>query len=83
MNSKLEYYNGIFVKSYQGLLKYMADKGYIDYSTIDFAPDSTPLEIERLINNDMVGQYREISQNLNSYCLGEITTPKQAYVNCL
>ena len=30
MNSKLEYYNGIFVKSYQGLLKYMAEKGYID-----------------------------------------------------
>ncbi len=55
--------------------QWIADKGYIDYSTIDFAPDSTPLEIERLINNDMVGQYREISQNLNSYCLGEITTP--------
>ena len=35
--------------------QWIADKGYIDYSTIDFAPDSTPLEIERLINNDMVG----------------------------
>lgn len=55
--------------------KWIAGKGYIDYSTLDFAPDSTPLEIEMLINNDMAGQYREITQNLNSYCLGEITTP--------
>lgn len=30
MNSKLEYYNDIFVKSYQGLLKYMEQKGYIN-----------------------------------------------------
>ena len=30
MNSKLEYYNDIFVKSYQGLLDYMQYKGYID-----------------------------------------------------
>ena len=55
--------------------KWIADKGYIDYSTLDFAPDSTPLEIERLISNDMVGQYKQISQNLNSYCLGELATP--------
>ena len=46
-----------------------------DFSTLNFAPDSTPLEIERLINNDKAGQYIEISQNLNSYCLGETTTP--------
>ena len=55
--------------------KWIAHKGYIDYSTLDFAPDSTPLEIERLISNDMVGQYKQISQNLNSYCLGELATP--------
>ena len=55
--------------------KWISGKGYIDYSTLDFAPDSTPLEIETLINNDMAGQYKEISHNLNSYCLGEITTP--------
>ena len=55
--------------------KWISDKGYIDYSTLDFAPDSTPLEIERLISNDMVGQYKQISQNLNSYCLGELATP--------
>ena len=55
--------------------KWISDKGYIDYSTLDFAPDSTPLEIERRISNDMVGQYKQISQNLNSYCLGELATP--------
>ena len=55
--------------------KWIADKGYIDYSTLDFAPDSTPLEIERLISDDMVSQYKQISQSLNSYCLGELATP--------
>ena len=55
--------------------KWIADKGYIDYSTLDFAPEITPLEIERLISNDMVGQYKKITQNLNSYCLGELATP--------
>jgi len=57
------------------LNQWISDQGYIDFSTLNFAPDSTPLEIEKLINNDMVGQYLEISQNLNSYCLGETTTP--------
>lgn len=57
------------------LNQWISEQGYIDFSTLDFAPDTTPLEIERLINNDIVGQYLEISQNLNSYCLGEITTP--------
>ena len=51
------------------------DQGYIDFSTLNFAPDTTPLEIERLIESNMAGQYIEISQNLNSFCLGEITTP--------
>ena len=55
--------------------QWILDQGYIDFSTLNFAPDSTPLEIERLINNDKAGQYIEISQNLNSYCLGETTTP--------
>ena len=55
--------------------QWILDQGYIDFSTLNFAPDSTPLEIERLINNDMAGQYIEISENLNSYCLGQITTP--------
>jgi len=54
---------------------WISSQGYIDYTTLNFAPDSTPLEIERLINNDMAGQYMEISQNLNSYCLGNISTP--------
>ena len=57
------------------LNQWIAKKGYIDNSVLDFAPDSTPLEIERLINSDMVEQYREISHHLNSYCSGEITTP--------
>jgi hypothetical protein len=55
--------------------QWILDQGYIDFSTLNFAPDSTPLEIEKLINNDMAGQYIEISENLNSYCLGQITTP--------
>ena len=38
MNSKLEYYNDIFVKSYQGLLDYMQHKGYID-RTMDVQAD--------------------------------------------
>lgn len=57
------------------LNQWILDQGYIDFSTLNFAPDSTPLEIERLINNDMAGQYMEISQNLNSYCLGNTSTP--------
>ena len=57
------------------LNQWIADKGYVDYSILNFAPDSTPLEIERLINNDLADQYIDISNNLNSYCLGETTTP--------
>ena len=57
------------------LNKWILDQGYIDFSTLNFAPDTTPLEIERLIESNMAGQYLEISQNLNSFCLGEITTP--------
>ena len=57
------------------LNKWIADMGYVDYSILNFAPDSTPLEIERLINNDLADQYIDISNNLNSYCLGETTTP--------
>jgi len=55
--------------------QWIIDQGYIDFSTLNFAPDSTPLEIEHLINNDLAGQYINISQNLNSYCLGVTTTP--------
>ena len=59
----------------QDLDQWIADQGYIDFSSLNFAPDSTPLQIEHLINNDLAGQYIDISQNLNSYCLGEKTTP--------
>ena len=55
--------------------QWLSDQGYIDSSTLNFAPNLTPLEIERLIKNDMVGQYIDITQNLNSYCLGGMTTP--------
>ena len=55
--------------------QWISDQGYIDYSSLNFAPDSTPLEIEHLINNDLADQYMNISQNLNSYCLGDTTTP--------
>ena len=59
----------------QDLDRWIAEQGYIDFSSLNFAPDSTPLQIEHLINNDLAGQYIDISQNLNSYCLGEKTTP--------
>ena len=55
--------------------QWISEQGYIDFSTLNFAPDSTPLEIEYLIKNDLAGQYLDISQNLNSYCLGVTTTP--------
>jgi hypothetical protein len=55
--------------------QWIADQGYIDFTYLNFAPDSTPLQIEHLINTDLAGQYMDISQNLNSYCLGETTTP--------
>lgn len=57
------------------LNQWILDQGYIDFSILNFAPDSTPLEIEKLINSDMAGQHMDISQNLNSFCLGEISTP--------
>ena len=57
------------------LNQWILDQGYIDFSVLNFAPDSTPLEIERLINNEMADQYADITQKLNSYCLGSITTP--------
>ena len=55
--------------------QWIANQGYIDFSSLNFAPDSTPLQIEHLINNDLAGQYTDISENLNSYCLGIKTTP--------
>jgi len=57
------------------LNQWILDQGYIDFSVLNFAPDSTPLEIERLINNERADQYADITQKLNSYCLGSITTP--------
>tara|TARA_B100001250_G_scaffold60647_1_gene47335 strand:+ start:2690 stop:3706 length:1017 start_codon:yes stop_codon:yes gene_type:complete len=54
---------------------WISSQGYIDFSSLNFAPDSTPLQIERMINNDLAGQYLEITENLNSYCIGQKTTP--------
>ncbi len=55
--------------------QWISDQGYVDFSSLNFAPDSTPLQIEHLINNDLTGQYMDISHNLNSYCLGDSNTP--------
>lgn len=54
--------------------EWIIDRGYIGYSSLNFSPDSTPLEIERLINTDSVNQYQEITQKVNLYCCGELTT---------
>lgn len=59
----------------QMINQWISDQGYIDFSTLNFAPNSSPLEIENLINNDKADLYIKISQNLNSYCLGRLTTP--------
>ena len=53
---------------------WIKQQGYIDHSTLDFAPDSTPLEIESLIKTDSIGQYQEITKQLDSYCSGKIDT---------
>ena len=55
------------------LNQWIIDQGYIDYSVLNFAPDSTPLEIKRLINDDLANQYLEITQTLNSFCLGKVS----------
>ena len=54
--------------------QWIAKQGYIDFSSLKFAPDSTPLEIEALINAGMVDQYEDITKHLDSYCLGNTST---------
>ncbi len=44
--------------------QWIAKQGYIDFSSLKFAPDSTPLEIEALINAGMVDQYEDITKTL-------------------
>lgn len=60
--------------SFTEIDQWISDQGYIGYSSLNFSPDSTPLEIERLINTDSANQYQEITQNLNLYCCGELAT---------
>jgi len=48
------------------------DQGYIGHSILNFAPESSPLEIESMINNNNVGQYQEITSLLDSYFAGRI-----------
>ena len=51
---------------------WITKQGHIDYSSLNFSPDSTPLEIEHLINSNSAEQYQEITQKLNLYCSGRL-----------
>jgi hypothetical protein len=50
-------------------------RGYLNFTTLNFAPDSSPLEIESLIKNDQTTQYEDIISNLNLFCLNSLPTP--------
>ena len=53
---------------------WLLNQGYIESSSLNFAPDSTPLAIEQLITNDHVTHYQDLTIKLNSYCQGEVDT---------
>ena len=52
--------------------KWIKDQGYIDYSTLNFSPDTTPLNIETLINENRVDYYQNITSKLNLFCINQI-----------
>ena len=53
---------------------WLSEQGYIDNSALNFAPDSTPLLIESLIEKNLGTHYQDLVNQLNSYCMGEINT---------
>lgn len=59
----------------ESINRWITDQGYIDFSTLNFEPDLAPLAIEKLINNDQANQYERITKKINSFCVGEITSP--------
>lgn len=54
--------------------KWLSDRGFIEHSSLNFAPDSTPLEMERLINKNIATNYQDLTNALDSYCSGKINT---------
>ena len=54
--------------------RWLLSQGFIDYSSLNFAPDLTPLAIEKLITKDHVTHYQDLTNKLNAYCSGEIDT---------
>jgi hypothetical protein len=53
---------------------WLLSQGFVDYSSLNFAPDLTPLAIERLIATDYVTHYQDLTMKLNSYCSGNVDT---------
>ena len=54
--------------------QWLSDQGFIDHSSLNFAPDTTPLIMEKLIHNNLSSNYQDLTSALNSYCLGKIDT---------
>ncbi|MDO7694338.1 MAG: hypothetical protein MUQ09_02615, partial [Gammaproteobacteria bacterium] len=50
------------------------DQGFIEHSSLNFAPDSTPLIMEQLINKNLAMNYQELTNALDSYCKGKTDT---------
>jgi len=53
---------------------WLLNQGYIEHSSLNFAPDSTPLSIEQFITKDLVTHYQDLTIKLNAYCQGEVDT---------
>ena len=54
--------------------KWLNDQGFIEHSSLNFAPDSTPLAMEELINKNLATNYQDLTAALDSYCMGKINT---------
>ena len=54
--------------------QWLSNQGFIEHSSLHFAPDSTPLVIEELINKNLIMNYQELTGALDSYCIGKIDT---------
>ena len=54
--------------------QWLSDQGFIEHSSLNFAPDSTPLIMEHLINKNLAMNYQELTNALDSYCIGKTDT---------
>ncbi len=54
--------------------KWLNDQGFIEHSSLNFAPDSTPLAMVELINKNLATNYQDLTSALDSYCIGKMNT---------